>query len=139
MSTPTLGSHPTIAEVRDYYLRLEILSELFRATQVRDETLVYRDEDFGEERQVDLWPEDAAGLGRFLRQFFEEQEGRLQPYPWFAIGKEGRTRATAYATNPRRLIGWDATVEFDLSWGKSFGMLRNGMQLLDDFGIFYRL
>ena len=30
MSTPTLGSHPTIAEVRDYYLRPEILAELGR-------------------------------------------------------------------------------------------------------------
>ncbi len=123
MSTLTLGSHPTITEVLDYYLRPEILAELFRATQIRDVTFIYREKGLWRERPIDLRPEDAGELGSFLWQFFEERQGRLQPYPWFAIGDEGRgSRATAYSTNPRRLIGWDAIIEFDFGWRKSFGI-----------------
>ena len=134
---PTPGSHPTIEEVRDYYLRPDILAEIFLATQVRDVTFIYC-EPGGQDVRVELHLEDVAELDSFFRQFFARHEGCLEPYPWLTIGVDSYSNATAYSPDRRQPIGWDAVIEFDYGWRRSFGELYSGMQVLDDFGIYYR-
>jgi len=158
----TLGSHPTISEVVDYYLRPDILPEIFHLTQVRDVTFIYREsvaEDvripFQEEKllraifsngkdiRIPLQPKNIVELENFLRQFFIQHEGQLEPYPWFTILWGGAAYAndtipTNSATGERHIIGWDSVIELDYGWRQSFGELYSGIQVLDDFGIYYR-
>jgi len=143
---PTLGSHPMITEVINYYLRSDILSEIFYVTQIRDVTFIYR-KSGDRDAHIPLQPKDIAELENFLRQFFTQHEGlhsseakgQLEPYPWFTMLQ----RRTAYENKPqtgeRRIIGWDSVIELDYGWRRSFGELKNGMQVLDDFGIHYRM
>ena len=139
----TLGSHPTITEVVDYYLRADILPEIFHVTQVRDVNFIYR-ESGGKDVHIPLQPKDIVELENSLRQFFTQHEGRLEPYPWFTMSwesaaYENNTRILANsATGERRIIGWDSVIELDYGWRQSFGELYSGIQVLDDFGIYYR-
>jgi len=134
---PTLGSHPTIPEVVDYYLRADILPEIFHVMQVRDVTFIYR-ESGGKDVHVPLQPKDVVELENFLQQFFTQHASLLEPYPWFTIS----WRSAAYENNPqtgeRHIIGWDSVIELDYGWRQSFGELYGGIQVLNDFGIHYR-
>ena len=63
----TLGSHPMIQEVRDYYLRSDILPEIFLMTQVRDVTFIYRESD-SEDVHIPLQFNEPVEFENFLRQ-----------------------------------------------------------------------
>ena len=136
-SNHILGSRPSVREVTDYYLRPDILTQLFNSTQIRDVTFIYC-EGGGQDVRVDLRPTDADELACYLTELFESRRHRLLPYPWFTIGVDDLSEATAYAPYTRRHIGWDATVEFDYGWRTSFAMLYSGMQVFHDYGIHYR-
>jgi len=127
-----------MAEAIEYYLRGDILAELYRATRVRDVTFVYGTGD-GPDTRVALHPGSAAELRGMLRETFTRFRDCLIPYPWFTIGVDDESEATAYAGKDRHHIGWDAAIEFDYGWRCSFGELRSGMAVLDDFGIHYRV
>ncbi|MBM3235859.1 HEAT repeat domain-containing protein [Candidatus Poribacteria bacterium] len=137
----TLGSHPTVQEVVNYYLRSDILAEIFHVTQVRDVTFIYR-ELGGKDVHIPLQPKDIVELENFLRQFFTQHEGQLETYPWFTMSWESAAYENDIpansATGERRIIGWDSVIELDYGWRQSFGELYSGMQVLDDFGIHYR-
>ena len=110
----TLGSHPTIPEVVNYYLRSDILSEIFQVTQIRDVTFIYRESGREKDVHITLQPKDILELENFLRQFFMQHEGQLEPYPWFTIS----WGSAAYEDNTeeRRVIGWDSVIELDYGW-----------------------
>jgi HEAT repeat protein len=132
----TLGSYPTVTEVVNYYLRSDILPEIFHVTQVRDVTFIYRESGGEKDVHIPLQPKDVVELENFLRRFFAQHEGQLEPYPWFTTYS---TRILANsATGERRVIGWDSVIELDYGWRQSFGELKSGIQVLDDFGIHYR-
>jgi len=137
----TLGSHPTIPEVVNYYLRSDILPEIFRVTQVRDVTFIYR-ESGSKDEHIPLQPKDITELENFLRQFFTQHEGQLEPYPWFTMSWESAAyenpNSGEFGYDERRIIGWDSIIELDYGWRQSFGELYSGIQVLDDFGIHYR-
>ena len=133
----TLGSHPTIPEVINYYLRSDILPEIFHVTQIRDVNFIYC-ESGSKDEHIPLQPKDINELENFLRQFFAKNEGQLEPYPWFTMSWESAAYENNQKTGERRIIGWDSVIELDYGWRQSFGELYSGIQVLDDFGIHYR-
>jgi len=139
----SLGTYPTIQEVIDYYLRPDILSQIHTTMRVRDVTFAYRL--VGRERvENTLHATDVDELEGFLRRFFTQYEGQLEAYPWFTTATaENMEENAAYEYDPRtgerRIIGWDMLIELDYGWRQSFGELYSAMQVLDDFGIHYRL
>jgi len=134
---PTLGSHPTIPEVVDYYLRADILPEIFHVTQVRDVTFIHR-ESGGKDVHTPLQPKDVVELKNFLQQFFTQHASRLEPYPWFTVSWSSGAYKHNPQTGERHIIGWDSVVELDYGWCQSFSELYGGIQVLNDFGIHYR-
>ena len=58
----TLGSHPTVPEVVNYYLRPDILPEIFHVTQVRDVTFIYRESGGEKDVHIPLQPKDIAEI-----------------------------------------------------------------------------
>jgi HEAT repeat protein len=136
--TCTLGTGPRMSEVRDYYLRADILAELSHLTQVRDIELIYRTAD-GEEPHVQLEPKTAGDLEAVFRRLFDAETG-LAPnyYPWLHCWPT-RAYETDEKTGERRLIGFDSGRELDYSWRRSFAELLPGMAVLDELGIYYRV
>ncbi|NKB69322.1 MAG: hypothetical protein GKR89_19805 [Candidatus Latescibacteria bacterium] len=133
----TLGAQPPRHEVRDYYLRPDILAEFSRLTYRRDVELIYHTVEDGEVH-LGLGPQSAADLRRVFLQVFAPQTQLIDAYyPWlhcwsnraYEIGEDGL----------RRFIGFDSGRELDFGWRRSFAGLYPGMKVLDDLGIYYRV
>ena len=138
LETRTLGAGPTLAEVRDYYLRTDILAEIARLTHLRDVELIYRTT-AGEEFHIALPPQTAEELRSVFRRTFPPETALTADYyPWLH-GWSNRAYETDPATNQRRLIGFDSGRELDFGWRRSFAGLYPGMAVLDELGIYYRV
>ncbi|MBT3266104.1 HEAT repeat domain-containing protein [Candidatus Poribacteria bacterium] len=147
---PTLGARPRIHEVRDYYLRPDILRELYRTTRARDVTFVHSRKG-RPDVQRPLLPDDAEGLADAIREVLagharglgeHPYADRFEPYPWFTVGcdtGDDEVISGAYGGDERRLIGWESGVELDHPWRRSFAELYGGLRVCDDYGLHYRL
>ncbi|MBT4498519.1 MAG: HEAT repeat domain-containing protein [Gemmatimonadetes bacterium] len=136
--THTLGAMPTLAEVRDYYLRTDILEELSRLTHLRDVELIYRTTE-GREFHIPLEPQGTEELQvTFRRLFAPEAQLATSYYPWLHCWSN-RAYEIDPGTGLRRLIGFDSGRELDVSWRRSFAEMYPGMAVLDELGIYYRL
>ncbi|MAF09052.1 hypothetical protein CMK11_01265 [Candidatus Poribacteria bacterium] len=145
-----LRARPGIDEVRDYYLRPDILRELYRATRVRDVTFV-RSRRGRPDVQRPLLPADTEELADTVRALVADHArdlgahpyaDRFEPYPWFTIGcdtGDDEVVSGAYVGDGRRLIGWESGVELDHHWRRSFAELYGGLRVFDDYGLHYRL
>jgi hypothetical protein len=138
LETRTLGAMPTVSEVRDYYLRTDILKEISRLTHLRDVELIYRTVE-GQEYHIPLEPQSAEELQATFRQLFApEAQLTTDYYPWLHCWSN-RAYEIDPGTGLRRLIGLDSGRELDVSWRRSFAELYPGMAVLDELGVYYRL
>jgi len=137
LETCTLGAKPTRCEVRDYYLRTDILAEIYRLTRLRDVELIYRTAD-GQEIHAELRPQSVDELQNvFRRTFAPETKLTEDYYPWLHCWS-GRAYEVDPRTGQRRLIGFDSGRELDSEWKRSFAELYPYMAVLDELGISYR-
>ena len=138
LETHTLGAMPAPSEVRDYYLRTDILEEFSRLTHLRDVELIYRTVE-DREPHIPLEPQSAEELQIVFQQLFAlETKLADNYYPWLHCWSN-RAYEVDTVTGLRRLIGFDSGRELDVSWRRSFAEMYPGMAVLDDLGIYYRV
>lgn len=141
MPTPaskSLGAHPPLEEIRDYYLRPEILAEFARLTRLREVELIYVT-DLDREIHVALAPQSAEQLRVVFQRLFDPlTKLSTAYYPWLHTWSN-RAYEVGDATGERRFIGFDSGRELDHWWTRSFSDLYPAMSVLDDLGIHYRL
>lgn len=138
MDTCTLGAKPTLSEVRDYYLRTDILAEISRLTHLRDVELIHRTAE-GEEVHIELRPQTVEQLHSVFGRTFDPRTKLAEGYyPWLHCWS-GRAYDVDPHTGQRRLIGSDSGRELDWEWKRSFAELQAGMAVLDELGIYYRV
>ena len=81
LETCTLGARPTLVEVQAYYLRPEIIADIFQATRVRDVAFIYRKVQ-GQESHLSLRPQSVEELRKIFEQTFERETELTEVYPW---------------------------------------------------------
>lgn len=138
LDTHTLGAKPKMSEVRAYYLREDILGEISRLTYLRDVELIYRTVE-DNEFHIELGPQTGEALQRVFGGLFDsgvELDGGY--YPWLHCWSN-RAYEIDPRTGQRRLIGFDSGRELDFDWRRSFAELYQGMAVLDELGIYYRV
>ncbi|MGC9349042.1 MAG: HEAT repeat domain-containing protein [Anaerolineae bacterium] len=131
----TLGRRPTVAEIRDYYSRPEVLNELLEGMRrwhvrfvpgYRRQSWVHTDA-----------PEELRAM--ILRPLDEmEKHPHRTEYPYFRID-EARHRP-AHAWDDKHLWGYDFVIEKDARiWQVCFEAMVPVMDILKHFGVHYWL
>jgi hypothetical protein len=129
------GRRPSIAEVRDYYAREDVLNELLQAMQHWHVKFV---PGYAPSRWV--YTQDPRELRSMIVEPLDlmERYPERQDYPYFRI--YGQRHCPAHSWDEGTLWGYDFVIEKDAYlWQECFEAMLPVMDILEHFGVYYWL
>ena len=139
--TQTFGRMPTLGEMKEYYARDDVLSFLYDECRMRNVDIAFRRK---------RWPITPASKNHLQEIIQEAIESKVERAYKNSPGPIDDVRLAKFdylsfhsrtsITSGEKLIGFDMIFEADMQgWRRSFEDLYGVIQLLDDFGVCYRM
>jgi HEAT repeat protein len=137
----TLGRMPTLGEMKEYYARDDVLSFLYDECQMRNIDIAFKRK---------RWPINPTSKAH-LRELIEETiEDKIERAYRNSSGPIDSVRLDKFdylsfhfrtsITSGKKLTGFDTIFEADIQgWRRAFEDLCGVIDLLDDFGVCYRI
>ncbi len=139
--TRTFGRMPMLGEMKEYYARDDVLSFLYDECRIRNVDIALR------RKRWPITPASKDHLREIIQEAIETKVERACKNPHGPIDHVRLAKfeylsfhSRTSITSGEKLTGFDMIFEADMQgWRRSFEDLYGVIQLLDDFGVCYRM